>query len=116
MGLSYLLFALKPTFPLKHLRPDLFFPLQCFLIAMDTAHEFLRDEGRAFIKLYVSAIQVLTPMQAALLLTSCAPLVAHLPDICCMLSSGNSRNQPAIATEGQGFSIADITLLNKFIE
>jgi len=79
---------------------------------MDTANasdEFVRTEGRALFKLYISAIQVLTPMQIAILVTSCRPLVAHLPDVCNMLLDSNGiENQPTAITKGQGFSITYI--------
>lgn len=52
--------------------------------------------------LWISAIQVLTPVQIAVVLTSCRPLVPHIPEVCTMLLS----NQPAV--EGQGFSITDV--------
>ena len=63
--------------------------------------------------LWIGAIQVLNPVQTAVVLTSCRPFVPHLPDICnVLLSIGNTtttsdtRNQPVI--EGQGFSITDM--------
>ncbi|KAL4519065.1 hypothetical protein Ndes2526B_g00169 [Nannochloris sp. 'desiccata'] len=78
---------------------------ECFLLATDAANasdEFLAKEGRAFMDLWISAIQVLTPVQIAVVLTSCRPLVPHIPEVCTMLLS----NQPAV--EGQGFSITDV--------
>jgi hypothetical protein len=83
--------------------------LQCFLLATDTANasnEFLAKEGRAFMDLWIGAIQVLTPLQTAVVLTSCRPLVPHLPDVCNMLLHNGTTSHPAI--EGQGFSITDV--------
>jgi hypothetical protein len=70
-----------------------FFFLQNFLLATDAANasdEFLLKEGQAFIRLYIGTVQVLTPMQTAVVLTSCSPLVPHLPDICGMLLNSNN--------------------------
>ena len=79
---------------------------------VDASDEFLAQEGRAFIKLWIGAIQVLTPMQTAVLLTSCSPLVPHLPDVCEMLlnntNSNTDNNNNSLALEGQGYSITDI--------
>lgn len=87
------------------------FSLQCFLLATDAADasdEFLAQEGRAFIKLWIGAIQVLTPMQTAVVLTSCQPLVPHLPDVCNMLLHTDNNDNNNSAIEGQGFSITDV--------
>jgi hypothetical protein len=65
------------------------------LLATDVANasdEFLLREGRAFIKLYIGAIETLTPMQTGLILTNCSPLMAHLPDVCNMLFSRNPKD------------------------
>jgi hypothetical protein len=69
--------------------------LQSFLFALDSANasdEFLLKEGQAFTRLWTGTVQVLTSMQTAIVLTSCRPLVPHLPDICGMLL--NSNNGP----------------------
>lgn len=55
--------------------------------------EFVAQEGHAFTKLWVGAVDVLTPMQTAIVLTSCRPLVPHLPHVCNMLLNGNAENQ-----------------------
>jgi hypothetical protein len=71
--------------------------------AASASDEFLQREGQAFIKLYIAALQVLTPMQGALVLTSCRPLVAHLPDICNMLLHGSSDS--LLTIENKSFAI-----------
>jgi hypothetical protein len=65
--------------------------------------------------LWIGAIQVLTPVQTAVVLTSCRPLVAHLPDVCNMLLHGNANgggggddtHTSQTVIEGQGFSIIE---------
>jgi hypothetical protein len=97
-------FLLKMTSNIQNFRRRLSFPLQNFLLATDAVNasdEFLLKEGQAFIKLYIGAIQVLTPMQFAIVSTSCRPLVTHLPDVCDMLL--NSNNSSA-ALEGYTIS------------
>jgi hypothetical protein len=90
--------------------------LQCFLLATDAANasdEFLAKEGRAFMNLWIGAIQVLTPMQTAVVLTSCRPLVAHLPDVCNMLLHNGTDNNNYPIIEGQGYSGSDNTAVPK---
>jgi len=79
---------------------------------MDTANasdDFLLKECRALIKLFYHALHVLNPMQFALLLTSCRPLMVHIPDMYSLLLDGcDYRNQPAMgkSTESQESLIA----------
>jgi len=65
----------------------------CFLLTTDAANvsdEFLAKKGRAFMDLWVGAIQVLTPVQTTVVVTSCRPFVPHLLDICNMLLNNSA--------------------------
>jgi hypothetical protein len=82
--------------------------MQFFLLATDAANaseEFLLREARAFLKLWLCTIAVLTPMQTAVVLTTCTPLIPHLPDVCAVLLNDNGSSQTAL--QGQSFSFTN---------
>ena len=61
-----------------------FLSFQCFLLtfnAIGASDELLSEEARAFAKLSVGSLLSLSPMQIAILFTSCRPLAPHLPDV-----------------------------------